>query len=492
VTLRRTLILSVLGLIALAGVIIGVTSTLVLNDFLVARLDSQLDDSAKRTDQFIRGQNGSAGPAPGIPLGQGQGTLAAVAAGGVVENGLVLTADGQYQYLSETQLAALDATISSTEAQSVDIPGIGEYRVLSRTIVGDSAVVIGLPLDDVNATVTQLVVVIVIVTAVAMVIAGLIGLIVVRVSTRPLERMAATASRVAEKQLDRGEVALAERVPSRDTDTRTEVGRVGAALNRMLEHVAAALTSRQRSENKVRQFVADASHELRTPLASIRGYAELTRRGDAELPDDVRYSLGRIESEATRMTTLVEDLLLLARLDSRPELAMQDVDLSLVLVDAVSDAHVAGPDHHWELDLPEEPIEVSADRHRLHQVFANILANARVHTPADTTVTVAAREGVGDDGSRHAVVTIADDGPGIDGELLPTLFERFVRGDASRSRHAGSTGLGLAIVKAVTDAHGGTVSVDSSPGRTVFTIALPLAAGETTPVSAIGRPLAEG
>ncbi|MCS5496000.1 HAMP domain-containing histidine kinase [Cnuibacter physcomitrellae] len=491
-TLRRTLILSVLGLIALAGVIIGVTSTLVLNDFLVDRLDSQLSDSAARTEQFIRGQDGNGGPAPGIPLGQGEGTLAAIAAGGVVDNGLVLTADGRYQYLSAPQLAALDATISSVDAESVDIPGIGEYRVLSRTIVGDSAVIIGLPLDDVNATVTQLVIVIVIVTAAAMVVAGLIGLIVVRLSTRPLERMAATASRVARMRLDRGEVALAERVPSRDTDTRTEVGRVGAALNGMLEHVAAALTSRQRSENKVRQFVADASHELRTPLASIRGYAELTRRADVELPDDIRYSLGRIESEATRMTTLVEDLLLLARLDSRPELAMTDVDLSLVLVDAVSDAHAAGPDHHWDLDLPEEPLEVSADRHRLHQVFANLLANARVHTPPGTTVTVAAREGRADDGSRHAVVTVGDDGPGIEPDMLPTLFERFVRGDASRSRHAGSTGLGLAIVKAVTEAHEGTVSVESAPGSTVFTLTLPLAGDHSTPVEQSGRPLAEG
>ena len=168
--------------------------------------------------------------------------------------------------------------------------------------------------------------------------------------------------------LDRGDVALSVRVPDADTDPHTEVGKVGAALNRMLGHVASALTARQASELKVRQFVADASHELRTPLASIRGYAELTRRSPHELPGDVTRSLGRIESEATRMTSLVEDLLLLARLDEGRELDRDPVDLSMLLVNAVSDAHAAGPDHKWSILLPEEPVEVLGDRARLHQV----------------------------------------------------------------------------------------------------------------------------
>jgi two-component system OmpR family sensor kinase len=239
----------------------------------------------------------------------------------------------------------------------------------------------------------------------------------------------------------------------------------------MLGHVASALTARQASEQKVRQFVADASHELRTPLASIRGYAELTRRAPHDLPPDVTRSLGRIESEATRMTSLVEDLLLLARLDEGRELDHDPVDLSLLLVDAVSDAHAAGPDHEWALDLPDEPVEVVGDAPRLHQVLMNLLANARVHTPEGTKVTAGLRV---DAETRRAVVTVSDDGPGIPEDLQSTLFERFARGDSSRNRATGSTGLGLAIVQAVVLAHGGEVAVQSEPGRTEFTVTLPL------------------
>jgi two-component system OmpR family sensor kinase len=237
----------------------------------------------------------------------------------------------------------------------------------------------------------------------------------------------------------------------------------------MLGHVASALTARQASENKVRQFVADASHELRTPLAAIRGYAELTRRGDHELPDDVVHSLGRVESEATRMTSLVEDLLLLARLDEGRDLESDPLDLSRLLIDAVSDAHAAGPEHEWSLDMPEEPVLIDGDDARLHQVVANLLANARVHTPDGTdVVTAVSIEG------EDAVITVTDDGPGIPEDLQPVLFERFARGDSSRSRAAGSTGLGLAIVAAVVEGHDGTVTVQSEPGRTQFRVTLPL------------------
>ncbi|WP_382307900.1 sensor histidine kinase [Herbiconiux sp. UC225_62] len=499
-TIRRTLILSVLGLIALAGLVIGVVSTIALNGFLLDRLDSQVQEASDRTVFSLTTQAQSAGPQPGITLGQAAGTVVAVVSGGVATNGYVLDDAGQLQQLTTAQLAALDSvagsgnavtapadggavTLARPDPVSVTIDGLGAYRVEGRTVTSAGDIVVtGLPLADVNGTVSQLVIVIVLVTAGAMALAGVAGLLLIRLALRPLDRVTATATRVAELPLDRGDVALAERVPASDTDPRSEVGRVGLAFNRMLEHVASALTSRQRSENKVRQFVADASHELRTPLASIRGYAELTRRTAPDLPDEVAHSLGRIESEATRMTTLVEDLLLLARLDAKPELALTEVDLSIVLVDAVSDAHVAGPDHVWDLDLPEEPVLVAGDAHRLHQVFTNLLANARVHTPAGTTVRVSVTEDVREEAS-VALVTVADDGPGIAPELLPTLFQRFVRGDASRSRHAGSTGLGLAIVEAVVDAHGGSVSVRSKPGETVFTVAIPLQATPTVETS---------
>lgn len=306
-----------------------------------------------------------------------------------------------------------------------------------------------------------------------LVVAGATGALLVRRTLRPLRRVAATATRVSELPLDRGEVTLPVRVPGADTDTRTEVGQVGSALNRMLGHVAAALTARQASETRVRQFVADASHELRTPLAAIRGYAEVARRGRDRVPPDVAHALRRVESESTRMTGLVEDLLLLARLDSGRPLAVQPVDLSALVVDAVSDAHVAGPEHRWQLDLPEQQIGVPGDPARLHQVMANLLANARVHTPAGTTVTTSLA--VEPDA---AVLRVADDGPGIPEDLQPEVFERFARGDSSRSRSHGSTGLGLAIVAAVVDAHHGVVSVQSRPGRTVFTVRLPNSTAE--------------
>ncbi|MFB2580677.1 sensor histidine kinase [Herbiconiux sp. P15] len=476
-TLRRTLILSVLGLIALAGILIGVVSTLALNSFLLNQLDAQVREASNRTTMSL--PNAGQGPRPQISLGQASGTMVAVISGDVAVLGYVLDEYGQMQSLTEEQLAALDTVTATPDPTSVSVGDLGSYRVDAQvvTTAGD-LVVTGLPLDDVTSTLSRQIIVIAVITAIAMVVAGVAALLLIRLALRPLDRVTATATRVAELPLDRGDVALAERVPAADTDPKSEVGRVGLAFNRMLEHVASALTSRQRSENKVRQFVADASHELRTPLASIRGYAELTRRTVDDLPPDVAHSLGRIESEATRMTTLVEDLLLLARLDSKPELARDDVDVSLVLVDVVSDAHVAGPEHIWELDLPEEPVVVTGDAQRLHQVFANLLANARVHTPAGTTVVASVRVGADADaeGAGVAIVEIADDGPGIDAELLPTLFERFVRGDGSRSRHAGSTGLGLAIVKAVVDAHGGDVTARSEGGRTVFAVSVPLKA----------------
>ena len=259
------------------------------------------------------------------------------------------------------------------------------------------------------------------------------------------------------------------RVLESDANPRTEVGQLGSALNRMLDHIAAALSTRQASETRVRQFVADASHELRTPLAAIRGYTELAQRvGDDT--DAVAHAMSRVQSETERMTHLVEDLLLLARLDSGRPLERESVDLSRVAVDAVSDAHVAGPDHQWELDLPEEPVVVLGDAARLHQVLTNLLANARVHTSPGTVVTTRLESN-----GTHAALSVCDNGPGIPEQLQSEVFERFARGDTSRSRKGGSTGLGLAIVSAVVKAHSGTITLDSAPGHTDFTVRLQLA-----------------
>jgi two-component system OmpR family sensor kinase len=274
------------------------------------------------------------------------------------------------------------------------------------------------------------------------------------------------------------------------------VGRVGAAFNRMLYHVERALGRRAASEARLRRFAADASHELRTPLSAIRGYAELALRHPGPVPQDVSHALRRIESESARMGVLVDDLLLLARLDAGRPLEREPVDLSRLVIETTSDARVARRDHNWRLDLPDEPVLVEGDEHRLHQVMANLLSNAGKHTPPGSTVSVALALGTtapaASDGAaavQRGVVptgprvelTITDDGPGITPELLPELFERFTRGDVGRAREAGaagaagkSTGLGLAIVDAVVAAHGGCIIVTSRPGMTRFAILLPL------------------
>ena len=328
----------------------------------------------------------------------------------------------------------------------------------------------GLPLAEVDNALLSVGTIFGIVASIALVAAVAAGIVIIRRQLAPVSRVAATARAVADLELDRGEVTLPTHVLAVDLDAaHTEVGQLATALNRMLERVSDALAARHASETRVRQFVADASHELRTPLAAIRGYTELAQRRREDLPTDVAHAMGRVESEAARMTHLVEDMLLLARLDSGRPLQCEPVDLSQLAVDAVADAHVAGPEHQWSLDLPDEPVIVTGDGPRLQQVLVNLLANARTHTPAGSSVTTS----LAADGAGGAFLTVADDGPGIPTEMQPEIFERFVRGDTSRSRRDGSTGLGLAIVSAVVRAHHGSIDLHSVPGSTAFTVRIP-------------------
>jgi two-component system, OmpR family, sensor kinase len=365
-----------------------------------------------------------------------------------------------------------------SDVATVTLPDLGRtYRVIARTASDGSVVAVGVSTDRMDATVGRLALNETIIFAGGVLVAGVIAAFATRATLRPLHRVSATARRVSELPLERGEVELDDRVPAADADPRTEVGQVGVALNRMLDHVARSLAARQESETRVRQFVADASHELRTPLAAIRGYSELARRRTHELPDEVGAMLERVGSQTERMTLLVEDLLLLARLDAGRPLAREPVDLARVVLDAVSDAHAASPEHLWALELPDggdveeaEDVMVIGDPERLHQVVANLLANARTHTPPGTNVVVE----LGRTGHEVRLV-VRDDGPGIAPELLPHVLERFARGDAGRARSTGSTGLGLSIVSAVVTEHGGSVEVTSVPGDTRTTVLLPAA-----------------
>ncbi|MFD9732975.1 sensor histidine kinase [Umezawaea sp. NPDC059074] len=474
-SLRKRIIAEQMALLTVVCLVIGVVTMLALRDFQVKQLDDQLTHASERAAGFRDGpppQGGIPG-ARNNPLrgpGQGPGTLIAFVNGGSVSfAGRIPLGQGSEESLpasASTQLAAVPA---DGRPHTLTLGNVGDYRLIATVMSDGSRQITGLPLAGVNATVLQLGFVLGGVALAGLLIAGLVGAFIVRRTLTPLQRVAGIATRVSELPLHEGEVALAVRVPEQDANPHTEVGQVGLALNRMLGHIGAALTARHATETRVRQFVADASHELRTPLAAIRGYAELTRRSGAEVPPEIAHAMSRVESEADRMTVLVQDLLLLARLDAGRPLEDAEVDLTRLVLDAVSDARIAAQGHHWQLELPAEPVTVVGDVDRLHQVLANLLSNARTHTPPGTTVTT----GLSVSPGRGVELTVTDNGPGIWAELLPDVFERFARGDGSRSRAAGSTGLGLSIVSAVVEAHGGTVGVASEPGKTRFTVRLP-------------------
>jgi len=482
-SLRTRLVTATIALLAAVSLVVGLLSLLLLREHLIDQRDQQLEAAAERASASYsrlragdrRADDGSATDVVPFFLnapGQTVGVVSAQIVDGQVLHAGTLDPGGVSTLTSGPVLDTLLRVQPGRGPQTRKLGKLGGYRLVADRRSDRVTLVTGLPLNEVDDIVDRLGVIVLAVALAGLVLAGAASAVVVRINLRPLDRVAATAGRVSRLRLDRGEVALAERVPAGDTDPRTEVGQVGAALNTMIEHVAAALAARHASETQLRQFLADASHELRTPLAAIRGYAELAGRSTDPLPPDVAHALRRVSSQAERMTSLVEDMLLLARLDAGRPLAREQVDVSQLVVDAVSDAHATVPDHRWTLALPDEAITVTGDSARLSQVLANLLANAGTHTPPDTTVRAELADG-GDNGAGEVVLTVLDDGPGIPPELLPRVFARFARGDSSRSRAAGSTGLGLAIAHAVVAAHGGTISVESEPGRTAFTVRLP-------------------
>jgi two-component system, OmpR family, sensor kinase len=473
-TLRSRLIASFLGLLIVLCAGIGFFTEVALSRSLTGQLDKQLSAAggmSARDSQHQRFDPGSPRNNDAdrflLPPGNPIGSIGAVIDDGAVADSALQDNSNARPSLGTDVQRRLLTLKADGRPRSVELPGLGNYRIIARTMPDGDVLVSGFSLKSVSSTLANLTMAITALAMLGLVIAGVAGTLILRLALRPLHRVTATASRVAELPLDEGEVALAERVPN--PNPHTEVGQVGVALNRMLENISEALTARHRSETRVRQFVADASHELRTPLASIRGYAELTRRSRDVAPPDIAHAMSRVEAEAGRMTTLVDDLLLLARLDAGRPLESAEVDLTRLAVDATSDAHAAGPRHRWQLDVPDEPMVVLGDAPRLHQVVTNLLANARSHTPPGTTVRISLSQQ-----ANCAVLRVHDDGPGISAQLMPDIFERFSRGEQSRSRTAGSTGLGLAIVAAVVAAHHGRIMVESWPGDTVFTVELPI------------------
>jgi two-component system OmpR family sensor kinase len=458
-SLTSRLVLTAVGLVVVVAVLIGVVATAALH----AQLTDQLDDDLRAV------AGGPVGAPDGGPVRDDDGrgpdrqggpqTLRALFVGGAGSGILIGGRDDVPTPLDDAVVERLAEVPDDDRVHELDLPRLGTYRVIAIERDGATEVT-GLPTRGVDEAVTSLVGWEALLIALGAVLAAGGGLLLVRRQLRPLTEVAATAHEVAALPLAEGEIDLSQRVPEHLTDERTEVGQVGAALNALLAHVETSLEARHRSEQQVRQFVADASHELRTPLTTIVGYTELARtRPDAQTAST---ALHKVEEEAGRMTSLVEDLLLLARLDAGRPLDREPVDLTRLLVDAVADARVLAPEHHWRIDVPDEPIEVVGDEQRLHQVATNLLTNARKHTPAGTTVTVTGRS----DG-----FDVHDDGPGFPDDFVDHAFERFARGDVSRHRADGA-GLGLSLVEAITHSHGGTVGLTSEPGDTTISVRL--------------------
>ncbi|CAM5264518.1 two-component sensor histidine kinase [Streptomyces xanthochromogenes] len=466
-TLRGQLTAGLVALLALACLAVGVTTALALRGFLLGRLDEQLAASGGR---FAASLEHEARPdADNRPdtRGQSESTFGARLLNGITTQAAVVhDATDRAVALTPGDRRALADLPVDGHGHSIRLSTLGAYRVTAVNGDDQDVMITGLPLHPVEETVHRLEAVEATLFGAALLATGIAGALWVRISLRPLQKVTARAAEVAQLPLASGEIAMPGPLP--DTDPRTEVGQLGTALNHMLGHVEDALTRRHASEERLRHFAADASHELRTPVANIRGHAELALRHRGAVPAEVRHALERIGGESRRMTRLVDDLLLLARLDAGRPLEHEPVDMTLLILDATDDARAAGPGHHWLLDLPEEPVTVTGDAHRLQQAIGNLLANARTHTPPGTDVTVTLAPG--ENGVR---VDVEDNGPGIPEEIQPEVFGRFVRADHARSRSTGSTGLGLAIVHAVVTAHGGTATLTSRPGHTTFRITLP-------------------
>jgi two-component system OmpR family sensor kinase len=465
------------ALVVVGLVVAAVVSYTALRSSLLRRVDQQLEVLDRRVQsQLLRssGDANSIGRAAAFDTVAGSPPFLQVRdEDGTILGSVVVRPPGERTYTPQlpSHLPSVPVDTdpspggpSKTFTVASAEQGGPDFRVSVSSIgAGGEMLIVALPLRDVANTLAHFRNIELLVTiGVALAVAA-VGLWLVRVAMRPLTGMAATADAISHGDLSR-------RVSP--ADERTEIGRLGLALNTMLGRIESAFDERQRSEDRLRRFVADASHELRTPLTSIRGYAELFRRGAASRPDDLAKAMSRIEEEAVRMGVLVEEMLLLARLDQGRPLDRKPVDLALLAAQAVGDARVVEPNRPIDLDVDGE-VQVIGDAVRLRQVLDNLLVNIRTHTAAGTPATVRVHP---DGDGAHAVLVVEDEGPGMTEEQAARAFERFYRVDPSRARTSGGVGLGLSIVNAIVAAHEGTVSVDSRPGEGArFTVTLPVA-----------------
>jgi two-component system OmpR family sensor kinase len=495
-SLRTRVLAATLLLVALGLTVAGIATYELLHKQLIDRLDQQLQAAAHPVGDIVAGEQHPGGPGPfSAPDSIPPGTYGAF----LDPSGTVIRSQSfTYDETETPPVPNLPPGLPGSTTGGLDPPSTtftaeaipssaSPFRVLAVAVeLGldhqQATQIVAFPLTEVNATLHRLVLVEVGVAASVLVAIGLLSWWLVRLGLRPLDRMAVTAGSIAAGD-------LSKRVEP--ADDHTEVGKLGTALNTMLGQIETSFEEQRASEARLRRFVADASHELRTPLTSIRGYAELFRRGAADRPEDLERAMRRIEDEGARMGLLVDDLLLLARLDQGRPLERHPVDLTAMAGDAADDLRAADPDRTVRLDA-KPGVVIEGDEPRLRQVVANLLDNARTHTPAGTEVGI--RLSV--DGS-NAVLEVTDKGPGMPPDEQERVFERFYRGDPSRSRASGGTGLGLSIAAAIVRAHDGTIGVSTSPGQgATFRITLPLTAAprpsaESKPEPADSEPDAE-
>jgi two-component system OmpR family sensor kinase len=477
-SLRTRLILGVIVLAAVGLVAADVATYSSLRSFLIDQTDSSLDAAHHAVDAFVHGQspqlgfgNSVSGDYVGLRTTGGQTRLGYAPR---FYNDKTPPAPALPKKISLPPPGSGPTDESVSYFTTGAAHGGGHYRVRAWTN-GDSTytLLLAQPLTSVDATLHRLLWIELLVTALVLVALAALGLWVVRLGLRPLAAIAATAAKI-------GAGDLTQRIEREDD--RTEIGRLGRALNAMLAQIEAGYRAREESEGKLRRFVADASHELRTPLAAVRAYAELFGRGAAERPADLERSMAGIGRESERMSLLVEDLLLLARLDEGRPLAQERVRLDEVVSEAIDAARAVDPQRPIDSEVAETV--VVGDHDRLRQVVDNLLANIRAHTPPASPAHIRVVPN-----GEYAVVEIADEGPGLDDEQLEHIFERFYRTDSSRARASGGVGLGLSIVDAVMRAHGGRASATSQPGKgTTVRLELPLVTGnpQSTPTPSPG------
>jgi two-component system, OmpR family, sensor kinase len=475
-SLRMRLVVALVGLVAVGLVVAGTVTYTSLRSFLMTRVDQQLTSAVGPMAEALKSSLKPADlPGGGLPPGSPPIHLPPGTYGEVRDSTGRTVDKVQFTYGDTSiappsipkELPASEAGASQASIFTVGASGAASprYRVLAQPMANNTGtLLLAVPLTEVSQTLGHLLMVELPLTFTVLLALALLTWWIVRRGLRPLEHMSATADAIAAGDLSR-------RVET--VDPRTEVGRLGSALNVMLSRIEEAFAERRASEDRLRRFLADASHELRTPLTSIRGYAELFRRGADRRPEDLAASMRRIEQEATRMGVIVEDLLLLARLDQSRALRKEPLDLARVVDDAVKDARAADPTRVITFESPG-PVTLSGDEDRLHQVASNLLSNALVHTPAGSPVKVELTvEG------EEAVLSVADSGPGLSAEDLAKIFEPFYRLDGARGHGNGGAGLGLSIVSAVATAHGGSARAESTLGEgAVFLVRLPLAGPE--------------